>query len=151
MGGCYCSLLPAERGRDCSPVLLVPDKKEMEKTLSSRLCCGLANVSHAECLGHPELPPSCCPPLPPSTRAASVPGRHGTAMLLPGVKCRMQRDSLQHGVGRTCPCTLSGSKQSWCVAQGSRRSVPKLSDQWWDRGVNSTHIFHPQLFTLPLT
>ena len=47
-------------------MLLVPDKKEMEKTPSSRLCCGLANVSHAECLGHPELPPLCCPPLPPA-------------------------------------------------------------------------------------
>lgn len=132
MGGCCCcSLLPAERGRDCSPVLPIPDKKEMEKTPSSRLCCGLGNVSHAERLGHPGLPPSCCPPLLLQHRAASVPGQRGTAVLLPGVKWKMQRNSLQHGVGRTCPCALSSSKQSWCVAQGSSRSVPKPLDLWW--------------------
>jgi len=43
------------------------------------------------------------------------------------------------------------SERSRCVAEGSSGSVPQPSDQQWDRGVNSRHIFHPQLSTLPLT
>lgn len=75
--------LPAERGRDCLPVLLLPDKKEMEKAQSSCLFCGLGNVSHAECLGHPRLLPAV--PSSPSSVAASLPNQSGKAMLLPWI------------------------------------------------------------------
>lgn len=46
-----------------SQLLLLSDKKEMEKAPSSRLFCGLDNVSHAERPGHPRLLPA-VPPFP---------------------------------------------------------------------------------------
>lgn len=153
--------LPRRDGMVCQLLLLSDKKKKMEKPQSSRLFCGLDNVSHAECPGHPRLLHAVIPPLPPALWLLPLyPTNVARQCFCLEFKGGRQKDIQERTEGQIpagngkenkLPNSSDQSKRSRRVAEGSSRSVPKPLDQQWDRGVNSTHIFHPQLSTLPLT
>lgn len=103
-------------------------KKKMEKPQSSRLFCGLDNVSHAECPGHPRLLHAVPPASPSTVAAASLPHQRGKAMLL----LRVQGGKTE---GHTGENGRTDSSREWEGEQAPQQLRPERKEPACSRGL----------------